>query len=96
MQMSDTNHHIVPYRTYGLILLLLLVLTGTSVAVTQIELTRWATVVALLLASTKSAFVLAIFMHLKFDQNIYKIMATLIILLVAVVIVLTFLDYGFR
>ena len=94
--MSDTSHHIVPYRTYGLILLLLLVLTGTSVAVTQIELTRWATVVALLLASTKSAFVLAIFMHLKFDHSIYKIMAIFVVLVVTAVIVLTFFDYGFR
>lgn len=94
--MSDTSHHIVPYRTYGLILILLLVLTGVSVAVTQIELTKWSTAVALLLASTKSAFVLAVFMHLKFDQRIFKIMAGLIILLIAVVIFITFLDYAFR
>jgi cytochrome c oxidase subunit 4 len=94
--MSDTTHHIVPYRTYALILLLLLVLTGTSVAVTQIELTRWATVVALLIASTKSAFVLAVFMHLKFDQSVYKIMAISVVLLLISVIVLTFFDYGFR
>ncbi len=94
--MSDTSHHIVPYRTYGLILLLLLVLTATSVAVTQIELTKWSTAVALLLASTKSAFVLAIFMHLKFDQKIFRVMAILIILLLAAVIIVTFLDYGFR
>ena len=94
--MSDTTHHIVPYRTYGLILLLLLVLTATSVAVTQIELTRWATIVALLLASTKSAFVLAVFMHLKFDQTIYKVMVIFIILVMTALIVLTFFDYGFR
>jgi cytochrome c oxidase subunit 4 len=94
--MSDTTHHIVPYRTYALILLLLLVLTGTSVAVTQIELTRWATVVALLIASTKSAFVLGIFMHLKFDQSVYKVMATFVVLVLIAVIVLTFFDYGFR
>ncbi len=94
--MSDTTHYIVPYRTYGLILLLLLVLTATSVAVTQIELTKWSTAVALLLASTKSAFVLAIFMHLKFDQKIFRVMAILIILLLAAVIIVTFLDYGFR
>ena len=95
--MSDTSHHhVVPYRTYGLILLLLLVLTGVSVAVTQIELNRWATPVALLLATAKSSFVLAIFMHLKFDDRISKIMAILIILLLGVVIVFTFLDYGFR
>jgi cytochrome c oxidase subunit 4 len=94
--MSDTTHHIVPYRTYGLILLLLLVLTATSVAVTQIELTKWSTAVALLIASTKSAFVLAIFMHLKFDQKIFRVMAILIILLLASVIIVTFLDYAFR
>jgi cytochrome c oxidase subunit 4 len=94
--MSDTTHYIVPYRTYALILLLLLVLTGTSVAVTQIELTRWATVVALLIASTKSAFVLAVFMHLKFDQSVYKVMATFVVLVLIAVIVLTFFDYGFR
>ncbi len=94
--MSDTTHHIVPYRTYGLILLLLLVLTATSVVVTQIELTKWSTAVALLIASTKSAFVLAIFMHLKFDQKIFRVMAILIILLLVSVIIVTFLDYAFR
>jgi cytochrome c oxidase subunit 4 len=94
--MSDTTHHIVPYRTYALILLLLLVLTGTSVAVTQIELTRWATVVALLIASTKSTIVLAIFMHLKFDQPVYRVMTISVVLLLIAVIVFTFFDYGFR
>lgn len=94
--MSEPTHHIVSYRTYGLILVLLLALTGISVAVTQVHLTRWAMAVALILATTKSAFVLAIFMHLKFDQKIFKVMAVLILLLLAVVIIITFLDYAFR
>jgi cytochrome c oxidase subunit 4 len=94
--MSDTSHAIVPYRTYGLILLLLVTLTSLSVAVTQIELTRWSTAVALLLATAKTSFVLAVFMHLKFDQRIFRVMAILIFLLVLVVIVITFLDYAFR
>jgi cytochrome c oxidase subunit 4 len=94
--MSDSNHHIVSYRTYGLILLLLITLTGISVAVTQIELTKWATPVALLIAAVKTSFVLAVFMHLKFDQKIFKRMAILIFLLVMVVIIITFLDYAFR
>jgi cytochrome c oxidase subunit 4 len=76
--------------------LLLLVLTGISVAVTQIELSKWSTAMALILASCKSALVLAVFMHLKFDQRIFKVMAILIILLVGVVIGITFLDYAFR
>jgi len=94
--MSDSNHHIVSYRTYGLILLLLITLTTISVAITQIELTRWATPVALLIAAAKTSFVLAVFMHLKFDQKIFRIMAILIFLLVFVVIIITFLDYAFR
>ncbi len=94
--MSDTNHHIVPYRTYGLILVLLLVLTSISVAITQIELSRWATLAALLLASVKSAIVLAVFMHLKFDQRVYKVMAIFVVLVITAVLVLTFFDYGFR
>jgi len=94
--MSDSTHHIVSYRTYGLILLLLLILTGTSVAVTQIELTRWTMAVALLLASTKSFIVLAIFMHLKFDQRIFRLMVAFIFFLFTAVIIVTFLDYAFR
>lgn len=94
--MSDTTHHIVPYKTYGLVLLLLLILTTVSVLVTQIELTKWSTVVALIIAGAKSTFVLAIFMHLKFDQRIYKLMAVLIVLFLGAVIVITFLDYLFR
>jgi len=94
--MSDKEHHIVSYRTYGLILLLLLTLTAISVAVTQIELTKWGTPVAVLLAVAKTSFVLAVFMHLKFDQRIFRLMAILIFLLLFVVIFITFLDYGFR
>ena len=94
--MENEKHHIVSYRTYGLVLLLLLVFTFTSVAITQIELSKWSTAMALVLAGTKSAFVLAVFMHLKFDQRIYKVMASLIFLLLIVVIVITFLDYLYR
>ena len=94
--MSDTKHHIVPYKTYGLILFLLLILTTVTVLVTQIELTKWSAIVALALAALKTSLVLAIFMHLKFDQRLYKIMAVLIFLLLGVVIGITFLDYLFR
>jgi len=94
--MSEPSHHIVSYRTYALILLLLVVFTTVSVAVTQIQLTRWTTVVALLLACTKSTFVLAVFMHLKFDQRMFRVMAILILLLIGVMIFITFLDYMYR
>jgi cytochrome c oxidase subunit IV len=94
--MANSNHHIVSYRTYFLVLLLLLTLTTLSVAITQIELTKWATPIALLIAAVKTSFVLAVFMHLKFDEKIFKRMAILIFLLVIVVIIFTFFDYAFR
>jgi caa(3)-type oxidase subunit IV len=40
--------------------------------------------------------VLAVFMHLKFDQRIFRVMVPLIFILLIVVIIFTFLDYGFR
>lgn len=94
--MSETNHHIVPYKVYGFILILLLILTAITILVTHIELATWSTIVALVLAGTKTSLVLSIFMHLKFDQRIYKLMAVLIIVLLGVVIFITFLDYLFR
>ncbi len=94
--MSDSKHHIVPYKTYGLILFLLLILTTVTVLVTQIELSKWSAVVALGLAATKTSVVLAVFMHLKFGQRIYRIMAVLIFVLLGVVIFITFLDYLYR
>ena len=94
--MENEKHHIIPYKIYLLILALLIVLTITSVAITQIELSRWATAAALLIAGVKSSFVLIIFMHLKYDQRMFKIMAGLIIALVFVVITITMLDYAFR
>ena len=95
--MSDTSHHhVVPYRTYGLILLLLLVLTGVSVAVTQIELTRWATPVALLLATAKSSFVLAIFMHLKFENRMFRIFVGIMAFVFISFMAILFFDYSYR
>jgi cytochrome c oxidase subunit IV len=94
--MSDEKHHIVSYRTYGLILLALLFLTAISVLVTQIQLATWSMVVALLLAGTKTTLVLAYFMHLKFDKTIYRLATILIIAFLGVIIFITFMDYVFR
>lgn len=94
--MSEEKHHIIPYRSHILVLALLISLTLLSVAVTQIELSRWSTIAAILIAGIKSTFVLLIFMHLKFDQRVFKRMATFIFLLVLVVIFVTMLDYIFR
>ena len=94
--MENEKHHIVPYRIYAIILLLLLLLTFLSIAVTNIELGAFTVAGALLLASIKSSLVLVYFMHLKFDKAYIQIMVGLVILLFIAVVLVTFFDYYFR
>jgi cytochrome c oxidase subunit 4 len=94
--MAEEKHHITSYKTYLMVLAVLIVITLLSVAITQIELSRWASAAALLLAGIKSTFVLMIFMHLKYDQRMFRVMVGLILALVIVVIIFTMLDFLFR
>ncbi len=94
--MSHEKPHIVNYGFYILILLVLIAFTAVSVYVTTIDLGPLATFTALALASIKSILVLMYFMHLKFDQPIYRIMFILVIAIFIVVIMITFSDYIFR
>jgi cytochrome c oxidase subunit 4 len=94
--MTEQHHHITSYKTILGVLGLLIFFTLLSVSITQIELSRWATVAALLIAGVKCTFVLLIFMHLKYDLKIFKRMVFFIILLLAVVIFVTMLDFLFR
>jgi cytochrome c oxidase subunit IV len=93
---NPEKSHIVPYRTYVLILLALLVFTSLSILVTSFDLGPLAVSAALLFATFKTTLVLLYFMHLKFDDRIYGIMVSVVLFLFLVVIVITFLDYSFR
>ncbi|TLX77478.1 cytochrome-c oxidase [Labilibacter sediminis] len=93
---DHSKSHIVPYKTYLLILAGLIVLTLLSVAITHIEFGELSVFAAILLASVKSSLVLVYFMHLKFDNKVLQIFVTAIFILVALVIFITFLDYNYR
>ena len=95
-KMEHANHHIVPYKVYFLILGILVILTGISVAVTQIDLGALTIGIALLLATIKSSLVLIYFMHLKFENSFFTFMVIGVILLLGLVIFVTFLDYLYR
>jgi cytochrome c oxidase subunit IV len=94
--MENENNHIIPYRTFLFVLAGLIGLTLTSVAVTQISLGTITVAIALLIAAVKSTFVLRIFMHLKFENKMFSIAVIGVILLIAVVIFITLLDYLYR
>jgi len=94
--MENEKNHIIPYRTFLYVLLLLITLTLTSVALTQIYLGTLTVVLALLIATIKSTFVLRIFMHLKFENKMFSIAVIAVVLLIGSVILITLLDYLYR
>lgn len=94
--MENEKNYIVPYRTFLYVLALLIILTLTSVAITQIYLGALTVVLALVIAAVKSSFVLRIFMHLKSEKKMFSYLVLAVVLLIAVVIIITFLDYLYR
>jgi cytochrome c oxidase subunit 4 len=96
LMMENEKNHIIPYRTFLYILVLLVGLTLVSVAITRVYLGTLTVVLALLIAAIKSTFVLRIFMHLKFEQRLFSVAVIAVVLLLCVVIIITFLDYLYR
>ena len=96
MSKNDEKQHIVPYKTFLLVLLALLAFTFISIGVTSYDLGPVTVLVALLLATFKTILVLTYFMHLKYDVKMFGILAAAVLALIGVVIFITFLDYLFR
>ena len=71
--MSDNQEksHIIPYKTFLLVLAALLVFTFISIGVTSYDLGPLTVLIALLLATTKTVLVLTYFMHLKYDVKMF-------------------------
>jgi len=94
--MENEKHHITPYRSHALILVILLTLTMISVLATQINFSTFSVGVALLIASVKVTFVLIYFMHLKHESKLIRGMVVGVFTLFAIVVVITFIDYLLR
>jgi cytochrome c oxidase subunit 4 len=94
--MENEKHHITPYKSHAVILILLLSLTLISVLVTQIHFSTFSVGVALIIASVKVSLVLIFFMHLKHESNIIKVMVAGVFILFAIVVLITFIDYLLR
>lgn len=97
----DNNHskheeHVIPYGMYILVWLGLLALTSVTVTIAGIDLGTYTLLVALTIAAVKSALVINIFMHIKFDEPVFKVFLLISGLTLVIILVLTFLDYSFR
>jgi cytochrome c oxidase subunit 4 len=64
------SEHIVSPRVYVAVFVVLMVLTGLTVFAATIDLGRWNTPVALVIAVTKATFVVLFFMHAKYSSRL--------------------------
>ncbi|OEU47491.1 MAG: caa(3)-type oxidase subunit 4 [Desulfobulbaceae bacterium S5133MH15] len=93
---SQENSHILSYTKLALILSILLILTGVTVAVSYIDLGFFNVPMALAIACTKVTFVLLFFMHLKYEGPIINLSFIGTISFLFIMIGFTFWDVAFR
>lgn len=94
--MTEQHSHIVPYRTFILIWVVLLVLTGVTVAAAQFHFGALNVWIALGIATLKSGLVVAVFMHMKYETPLFKIALLSALAILAIFIGMTFLDVLYR
>src|SRR5262245_42510807 len=92
MGSANKHDHHIPLATYYKVLGLLLVLTIVTVAIAQVNFGPWNTVIAMAIASVKAGFVLAFFMHLKYDNKLYLVCFLSAIFFVTVLYFFSILD----
>ncbi len=93
---GEPEYHIVGYGTYIFVWITLLVMTVLTVAVAGLELGQISVLVALAIATFKSWVVANHFMHLKYEDRVFKIMVLIALATLATVIGLTYFDFLFR
>ena len=94
---SDSSKNKVSYeKLYVNVWLALVVLTLVTVGVSYLDMQKFTVFTAMLIATVKASLVLLYFMHLRFERWIYAIMVFVVLVVYAVFILLTFVDYSFR
>lgn len=88
--------HVVSYGQFFFVWLGLLALTIITVALGGINLGDWVIITAMAIASVKTLLVLNIFMHLKFEDKVFRWFVLVAGITLAIFIVLTFFDYAFH
>lgn len=94
--MDSNQQHLMTYKTLGLVLVALLLLTGLTVGVSYFDMGRLNVPLTLAIASAKVSLVLLFFMHLKYEGRAIKISFIGTICFLAIMISFTFWDVAFR
>ena len=93
---KQEKHHILSFTQLGMVLLVLLILTGVTVGVSYIHLGFLNIPIALAIATTKVTFVLLFFMHLKYEGRVINISFISTVGVLVILISFTFWDVAYR
>ena len=93
---EQEKHIVVSTKTFVLIWLALLVLTGVTIKAAQMRMGEWSMLANLIIASTKASLVLWFFMHLKYEKLFFKLLFIVPIATITIIIGLTFFDIWYR
>jgi cytochrome c oxidase subunit 4 len=88
--------HIPKVKALVLVWAALIILTGTTSAVSYLELGRWNIVVALLIAVTKAALVVWIFMGVRYTTTLTRLFVVAGLVWLSIMLLITFSDYTSR
>ena len=86
MHDKSEKHQLVGYGTYFLTWFALLALTALTVTVAGMRLGGLSVLGAIVIASVKATIVLLIFMHLRYETRVFRIMVVIVVLTLAVFI----------
>ncbi len=93
---NQEKQHVLSFTQLGMVLAVLLVLTGITVGVSYIHLGFLNIPIALGIACTKVTFVLLFFMHLKYEGRIINISFLSTVSVLVILIGFTFWDVAYR
>lgn len=96
MEQENRSSHTVSYKANLFVWVALIVLTGLTVMVAGIDLGRSGILINILIASIKAGLIVYIFMHLKYESLLLKLMLLMTLFTLTVIIVMTFLDTLYR
>ncbi len=93
---DQENRHVLSFTQLGMVLAILLVLTGITVGVSYIHMGFLHIPIALAIACAKVTFVLLFFMHLKYEGRVINISFISTIIVLIILIGFTFWDVAYR
>ncbi len=96
MNMDQQERHSVALKTFVIVWIALVCLTGVTIEAAHLQMGAWSMLANILIASTKAGLVLWFFMHLKYERKLFKLLIFIPIAMITIIIGLTFFDIWYR